>query len=149
MTIERLKEPTAALVERMLDTSWLLTPTPGAAHALRVARDLLAEPEGWNKGCWVARGGELCPTNPPEGSLDLNSALGPRTSRDVSPRDAVRAYHAVSSLLDDRYRHESTQAGDPDRFNGALETTHADVLAVLDRAIDVAEAAIEQGGYRT
>jgi hypothetical protein len=117
---------------------------------LTAVRELLSDPARWTRRAYAkdANGGTFLQANDPEavcwclagachkvtGAASLIQALdNPRTSR---LKDAVRDEIAVSDVGCDPMALSSIAA-----FNDDSDVTHADVLAVLDRAIEKARAA--------
>ena len=105
---------------------------------LRRARGILERPEAWvQKAPAVTRDGEDVETNSPAAVAfcvggAIERAIGePGTSL---YRKTITALNLGIPHLDPHYAHHGYIA-----FNDAESTTHADVLAALDRAIELRE----------
>lgn len=107
--------------------------TPAAAVQLRAARERIATPERWVQGVFAAVDGKRygAPSiNDPRACLCVDGAV-------LSVRNNQPANGAGLCLsLAARARGFETAS----KLNDAPETTHADVLALLDEAIALAES---------
>jgi len=105
---------------------------PSVADVLRAARAKIAEPEHWAKGADAlnAAGKWADPLSADAVSWCAIGALG------VSGRYWMQACDLMESLLPDSCDRDVA------RFNDDPTTTHADILALFDRAIAAAEKAV-------
>lgn len=85
------------------------------------ARELLSDPAKWCKGAFVSNG-----------AFCIAGAVGMRAFKDEEPL-ADKAVTRISGLLPPEFASVST-------FNDHPSTTHADVLALLDRALSRVES---------
>jgi hypothetical protein len=106
-----------------------------AAEILRNARKLIEKPETWCKGAMVRRRGDMIypgPTFSPEDG-DQYCALGALCVG--GPPDRGPGFFDAREIL-----YGVNDAGSVLDLNDGPHTTHADVLALFDKAIAAAEA---------
>jgi hypothetical protein len=103
------------------------------ADILRAARERIATPERWNQGWFAAdaAGREVSSVSPIACSW---CALGAVYATSGGARGADVEALLIAALP------AECSAGDVGYFNDLPATTHADVLALFDRAIAAAEA---------
>ncbi len=107
---------------------------------LLAARALIAEPEHWCKGVEARdeRGVEVAPTDPDAyewcviGALDAANGVVPNVTWDGWDR-YCDAFSVLADLAQTRFQSLSD-------FNDAPSTTHTDILALFDKAIEAMRA---------
>lgn len=105
--------------------------TAAAPAQLRRARERIATPERWTQGTF----GKYCPDT---GEIDcecVNGALM-EAAKEVGTGGLMRSGASLCLSLAARARGFETAS----KLNDAPTTTHADVLALLDEAIALAES---------
>lgn len=106
------------------------------AEQLRAAKALIDTPEKWTTGV-LARTKSGCPIGPQEDAATCYCAEGAirRVQNGVLP-------HALESIME-RAVPSGFRGACNERwfvkFNDAAKTTHADIMALFDRAIELAE----------
>ena len=118
------------------------------------AREIIAKPEHWSKGanCRDADGEPCHPSDDSKavswclyGAVDRIGLLLPEEGDEALARAHTVACRALTGVIERRKRGMlGRQYTGPAGFNDAPETTHDDVLAVLDEAIEEAPEFEEQ-----
>ena len=99
---------------------------------LKAARALIDTPEKWTKGAY-GRTADHSPTSYRDPRAVCHCMLG--ALRSIGPADWLRQEELVEDVMTGYGHHSHIPT-----FNDAPTTTHADVLAVFDMAIERAEA---------
>ncbi len=109
------------------------TTTP--TEILQAARDLLTDPRRWTKGA-AARfeDGNTCSAQHPQAHSFCSRGALIR----VQPAGGYEAYHGAYRFLEKCVRPEVEGAEPVTAWNDYYQTTHAEVLAVFDKAIALA-----------
>jgi hypothetical protein len=103
------------------------------AEILRTARDLISDPEKWIKGADALPSRDADPETDEVDPLDdraLCFCVGGAISR-AAGGDSDEAYEAARA-----FAQAADNSSYPFTFNDRESTTHADVLAALDKAIE-------------
>lgn len=110
-----------------------------AADLLRRARERIATPERWTKGAF-ARDPADGYDRGDRGALDPDSCLCANGSLFAAHGDVGPPPYGVSQTLTRAARGRGFET--VSKFNDAPETTHADVMALFDDAIALAESEV-------